>query len=287
MSITKFDVKILVSMSIVVIAMNFIFPPLGLAGDKVSENDIPQFNLSKNTFEFVDQRQEFPNNPTQGELIYIDDNELHQDERQIWLQREDSGDDYVLSFTNLGGNLSHPGPQWTLTQFNSTGSVVDDETTVLDEGEFDTMDVGDYELAVETTSIENVNESDLTLIGEWEIITGPSDTTWYNRIPVIGTIFGAGEALAGIVGWGISIIWDVVYNFIVFSTNLFIVISNLIGFFIDFIVWLSTTYFAIVSGAPTAWASLIIAIPGILLSLVFAKIIMALVNTLLNAVPLT
>ena len=291
MDFTQRDFAILVSMSLFVIMVSFVFPAVGFTGENVNETDIPDFNASKGQFGYVNNTPEFPSRPSEGTLEYIDNAETHEDNRQVWLQRESGGSDYVLSLTNLNGTLSNPVPTLTLTHFNATGSVVNQSQKDVNPGDFETLEAGEYTVAIENTTISNANESDMTLTADWRIVEGPSSGGTIGQIPIIG---GVAEAVAGaiarlgeVIGWIGLVIFQPIYNAMVTVTNTLIALYNIIAFFFDFLYWLLSTYGSVVTAAPEAWVSVFLGIPGIILSFEFAKILIIIIRTILNAIPFT
>lgn len=276
MNFGKWDIGIFVGMSIAIISMSFLFPPLGLTNEDMNSTDIPEFNITKGTFDFANEKPVYPNRPSKGTLRYVENQSEAQDKRQIWL-RGDSNDGVSLVLLN-DNNLSDPQAEITLNFFNSTTSSF--EQILINESEFKTIEAYDYKVAIENVEYTNVGESGVTITADFEVLQQPSDTSWLGRVPIVGAVVGAGNQLAAVVGWIGSIMWHYVYNFIVLSTNLMLILYNIITFFIDFFLWLSTTYFSIVTGAGASWASIIVAIPGILLSFILLKAVIVFIHLL-------
>lgn len=277
MNFGRWDIGIFVGMSIAIISMSFLFPPLGLTNEDINSTDIPEFNITKGTFDFADKKPNFPTRPSKGELRYVDNQSQDQDDRQIWLNG-DSSDGVSIVITDDNSNVSNPQPEITLNEFTSTGSNF--TTILINESEFKVIEDYGYRVAIENVNVSNKGQADMTITAEFEVLQQPSDTSWLGRVPVVGTVVGAGNQLAAIVGWIGSIGWHYVYNFIVLSSNLLHILYNVITFFIDFFLWLSTTYFSIVTGAGASWASVIVAIPGILLSFILLKAVIVFIHLL-------
>lgn len=271
MNINKFDMFILIVTSIAVITMSFTFPALGLSGNQQNESDIPEFNITKGAADFAREEPKYPGTPSEGTLHYINGSESWEDNRQVYLERGNT--EYLLSFfdDNSGGST----PVWhaNLIKFNSSGSYTNDVN--INESEAKELCSVDSAYCVGLNNLNVINNSTGNEEAEldWEVTTQPSDQNWLGRLPVVGSIISGANQLASIVGWGISIIWHYVVYVMTVIANVLLIFYNIITFVITFIAWLTTTYGNIVSGAPAAWVSVIVAIPGILLSLVFMKLI--------------
>ena len=70
MDFTTRDIGILISMSLAVIMISFVFPTIGLAdtGDKAAESEIPEFNISTDRFDFAGDFPDNPGTPSTGAL---------------------------------------------------------------------------------------------------------------------------------------------------------------------------------------------------------------------------
>lgn len=271
MNINKFDMFILMATSIAVISMSFTFPALGLTGNQQNASDIPEFNISKGAADFAREEPEYPGAPSEGTLRYVNGSKTWEDNRQVDLQKGDPR--YTLSFFDRSANGNKPIWHINLIKFNGSGSYTNDVD--INESESKELCAVDNAYCVGLTNlnvIDNTTGNETAEI-DWQINSQPSDQNWLGRLPIVGGIISAGNQLASIVGWGVSIVFHYVIFIMTVIANVLLIFYNIITFVITFIVWLSTTYGAIVSGAPAAWVSVIVAIPGILLSLVFMKLI--------------
>lgn len=270
MNFSKGDMFIGMSMSVAVIFMSFTFPALGMTGDSVNESEIPEFNASKGTYQFATERPKYPDRPSKGTLRYVNGSETWEDNRQTYLQR--GGTEYLISFYDSTKQQPNATYQINLIKFNSSGSWSTSKTIAENESKTLTAIDEAYKVGFNNLNIEQGDPDNIGTV-DWNVITQPSDTSWVGRLPVVGSIISGADQLAAIVGWIGSVLWHFVYQFIVLSTNVFTVFFNIISYVINFMVWLLSTYGNIVTGAPTAWASVIVAIPGILLSFEFMKLI--------------
>jgi hypothetical protein len=272
MNLSRGDLAVTMTMSIAVIFMSFTFPALGLTGDSVNESEIPEFNISKGTVEFARDSPEYPSRPSEGTLTYINGSEAWEDERQVYLQRGST--EYLLSFFD---DNPDPGPKnvtWhaNLIKFNSSGSYTNDVDINESESKTLTSVDGAYEVGLSNLDVVNNTSANQTAQLDWEVLEQPSDQSWLGRIPVVGTIISGASQLAAVVGWIGGILWHLTTQILVAIGNAILMFVNVTVYFIDFSWWLTSTYTGIVSGAPTAWAGVIVAIPGIILGFQFSKI---------------
>ena len=270
MNLSSKDLAITMAMSIAVIFMSFTFPALGMTGSPQNASDIPDFNISKGTVQFANEEPEFPNRPSQGTLEYVNGSESWQDNRQVELQ---SGDPrYLISFFD-----DDPGPDEqyhvNMIKFNGSGSFTNDVN--INESESKSLESvdGAYEVGLDNLNITSSDPGNESATLDWVLISQPSDQGWLARIPGVSGLISGANQLAAIVGWIASILWYIVTKILVAIGNALLMMFNLVIYFIDFMWWLTSTYTSIVSGAPTAWASVIVAIPGIILGFQFTKLI--------------
>lgn len=274
MDFGRTDIIIVVSMSLAIISMSFVFPALGLTADsdEVAENDIPEFNMSADRFDIAGEFPDQPGTPSQGTLVLNNSVDILEDNRRVWLEGDTDGGTELL-LTNQTDDarlvLNHwPGPDKDEVVLSNVGDVDDIQN-----------DTAGWHIKFEYVNIENRNKSNQTITVDYEIIQQPADSAWYSRIPVVGSVFSTGEQLAGIVGWiGSIIYWT-------FGT-MFSVILNLIGILFDVVtygfsmlIWMVSTYNSIISSA-SAFASVFVMAPAIILFLEFAKIGMIAINLL-------
>lgn len=273
MDLTKFDMSILLCMAIAIIFMSFTFPALGLGGDNVGEGEIPEFNITANRFDWTGEFPAQPGNPTSGTLVYEENRSSPVDDnRNTWLERSDGTDDYTVSLTHFNGSISDPEPTFRLIRFNdSDGSEESSDFQVIEAGETGELETGDFVVHMTRVSTENVGESNLTIEGDWEVIESPNQS---------GGISGLFSGIASAVGWIGTVIWWISATIVTTFLNLLGIVFDVASFIVEFVVFISSTYAGLVSNAPTDWAGVITAIPGVLFSLVFAKAVLVFVSIL-------
>lgn len=275
MEFSKFDMVILMVMSVGIVVMSFVFPALGLAEAETAESDIPSFEMDEQRFDFA---ADFPNNPgtpSTGTLTFDTSRAAGLSDNSIWLNEGLNNTQLTLT-----ENASTETAQVNLFLFplDMSGVLDQDNATLSPVGdavvlEIDYMDEVEYDVYTELTREEDVTGGTIYAV-EYEIRNQPTADEgggWLDRIPILGGIIDAGETLAGMVGWVGAVLWW-------FVTSSWEVALNTIGMLFDVVTflfasasWLATTYGGIVEAADS-WVAVFVAIPGLLLSLEFAKL---------------
>jgi len=271
MEFTSFDFKILMAASIAIIAMSYTFPALGLTGNgNVDPSDIPQFNITADQFDTANEFPDRPNSPSQGQLLFNEELAGESD-NVVWLDGHTNNGTEVVLLNN--GDFSDPEPQIRVNSWESGSAVNTSIYNFTNVGDIKVHDDYGYEIQFTYDALINLNETDQTYRVRYDIRSGPSDTNWIRRIPIVGGVFSAGQQLAAIVGWIGSIGWFYVVALIESSTKIVIAILDIVTFLISLLHWLTTTYFAIVANA-SGYAAVFVLIPGIMLFVEFAKLAM-------------
>lgn len=266
MNVNKFDVVIITTMTLSIVLMSLMFPALGLTdtADKGNESEIPEYNTTASGFDIVGEFPQSPGTPTNFELNY-DDDELNNGDNTLFVEGDTSdGLEVVLTADTTDGEVTFN--NWT------SGSVTGkDSFTVTAEGDTFVYQNSSYTIEGEVTNYsDDANDDDFT--ADFEITQQPSDTSWVDRIPVVGGLFSAGEQLASIVGWIGAIVYWLFGALVETSIAVVSQLLSVVVYFVDMLVWLSSTYSAIVSAAGS-WASFVLVVPAVLLFVEFAKLI--------------
>lgn len=269
MNFTKADMAIIISMSIALVTMTFAFPAAGMVDEEsANATDIPEFDIETSRFDFAGEFPRNPGQPSVGTLVYDNTTSALEDSRQIWLNGDtDSGTEMLLLDDNDETNAS--------VRLNYWPGPSTDEVILTEVGEFDQIknDSAGWEVTFEFVSAENRGEDNVTLTVDYTIEQQPEDTSWFDRVPILGGVVGAGEQLAGIVGWIGSVLFWLFGTLFEVALNLVGILFDIMVFVIDTGTWLATTWAAITAGAGS-WAAVFVAIPGLLLFLELAKLVM-------------
>lgn len=259
---------LLFTMALAIVSMSFVFPAMGITtSDQVAENEIPDLDVNSSRFDFSGEFPIAPGSPRTEDLVW--DNSSTNQLNQIWLEGDTSGGVEVALLPPE--TSSGPGPQTIVNNWD-TGSVTYSETqnytAAGDTGYFYNETMG-YELQFEALTVSDANgiyEVRMTVRQEL------GSSGWLSNVPVLGTAVDVGAATAATLGWFVEIaIWAVTY--------LFTLIANGVGlaadvgiYLVTLLTWLATTYTSIIS-ATGSWAGVFVALPGILLSAVLAKMV--------------
>lgn len=293
MEITYNDIKIMMSMALALMIISFVFPPLGFTGENVSQNEIPEFSIDQGTFEFTNIDPNDPDNavtsPDSGVVQYKHNEQTNQDQRQVWLRRQTDSNGFTTSGYSIvllpTNGTNNPEPELTLNEFNNTAGQALDQT-YINEGQYAELNSDKYDIGFENVEIENENTSNLQITVDYEIErsadpSGESGGGWLERIPVIGgAAQDAVDSVSSVLSWIGTLFYNIAYNFMVMSTNLFVIIFNIVTFFIGFVTWLTGSYGAVITNAPHPAVGLLCSIPGILLSFEFVKFTIVIVRSL-------
>jgi len=262
MNLSGQDIAIIFGMTIAVVSMSFLFPALGMTGEeKVNNTDIPEFSVESNAFDFAGEFPKSPGTPTSGTL-YLNDSKTPNPDGYTIISNNPTEDITSLSPTDKDVSM--------LIETDGGDRVYQDIVELQNVGETKQFSNNSWTIAL---TLENRSLS--TLGTEWEtaevhfeIVEQPSQN---DNDGFFGTITNAGGELAQIIGWVGSVLFWFVGTIVEFIVNIFLITVNITTFLVDYLVFLTTTYGAIVSGAP-GWASIIVALPGVLLTLEFGKL---------------
>lgn len=269
MDITQRDVMLLLTMGVAVVSMSLVFPSLGLADETVSENDIPEFSINESRFQFAGEAPPAPGSPRTDELSY--DESRDEQFNQVWLRGDTSGGVEVALLPPTGDTTSSDPLQIVINEWSSGSVTYSERLNFTSEGQqevFVNESIG-YEM---TFTALNVSDSAGYYEVRYNIRAQVVDSGWLSGVPVLGTAVEAGQATVAVLGWLIEIlIWSIQWLFQLIG-NAAAIAADVGIYLVRLITWLATTYAAIVASAGS-WVSVFVALPGILLSAVLAKLV--------------
>ena len=267
MNFSKFDMTLLIVMALAIISMALVFPGLGLTDDDPTEDDdLPALEMESDRFDIAGEFPDRPGTPNTGHLDYDVDDTQRSDQ-----QAEFQGDEtraIVTMIDEPGGTTETGYLNWEVFDQETADLIDSEDTTFEEEGEYHILSADEWEIEVDITAFDDSGEYEATYeLTERET----SDGGWLSGLPVIGTAADVGSSLAGYVAWIGSVMWWFVsFTFEVFL-NLIGILFDVVGFAFGLLAWLVGTYSAIVTGA-NGVATLFVSIPGLILSLLFAKL---------------
>lgn len=245
MAISKNDLVITVSMLVALIVVNVIVVEAGLASSEVTENEIPELNLSTDSFDLVGDRPDKPSGPDQFRIR--DDGTA--------IDRQHS-----LNTTHYSKAFNNP---------SDCSISINDESSILVTGtETDNGSRGF--ITAEEWRISYVLENNQTCQFFATIEESPSggggflDSFIGGSAEAIQGVWNAISYLAATAIWIIGVILEMVFSF-------GLLVINIAGFGIGFLSWAFGTYVALTSSAGS-WASLALTVPVVGLSVMFMKI---------------
>lgn len=261
--ITIQDAKILLVTALAVVSMSLVFPALGLTDESaVTASEIPEFNVTTDRFAFAGSAPELPNTPTSGTLR-LNTSDVQFSKNVVWLSgTTETG--YEMALFDNGQEAEVRLNEWngTLEGYNSVN---------VSEGDRAILERDAYEVEIRAT--EDMNASGGIYEVDWELRNQPqAGGEFISRIPVVGGIFSAGEAIAGVVAWGFSIVYWFGQVALQGILNAGGAVLDVTGYLFGITAFVATTYTAIVT-ASASWAAVFVALPGIIFSIIFAKFV--------------
>jgi len=277
MEFTKWDLQIFLSMTLLLILISFVFPAVGFTNVNVSTDNIPKFNVTQGTLDFVQINEPLDvNRPTEGTLKYVDNQEVYQDNRRIWLEGN-TEDGYEVTLTMFNGTVNDPTATLTLNHYNASGGINSVSTDMENTTEFDSLELDGYVVSFTNVTYSNVGQANVTMQVDWEVDETPGGASFVSGIPLIG---GGLEAVAKVIGgigavfsWIGNIILSVFLNIGITARNVGTVIYNVVTFFTGIGWWFIVRYASVVQAAPASYVQVFLALPSLVWSFEFGKII--------------
>lgn len=273
----KFDVSVLVVMSLAVIIMSFTFPALGLTGSNVAESEVPTYNASASTFDLAGDLPQQPRTSDSGQLRYDEDGAGASVEgiSLLYIQRP-KNNGYSIEVFN-----GSTGPQLTIIDWSSSSVVTQYDTNIPNDTSFTHLHESDgwvIEFSVDT--IENYGEPNMNIVLDYQVQSAPDDSEGISSIPLIGD---TADLVATVLSYLVTMFAYASLVLVEIVINTLITIATLSVYLIEMGVFLASTYGNIVTGASTPWAAAVLTVPSVLLAAMLAK----LVYLIIKAFPTT
>lgn len=267
MNFTQRDFVLLVSMTLLLILINMVFPALGFSSPSVNQSDIPEYNITERQFDFVGELPEKPANPTTGILNHSSDKfDNYEGTIQFELGPGDNGNRIFLVAIN----------ETTAHLTDIEDSTINDSVTFTSNDQTKTLTAYGYEVDVHSIDIS-------TGTFEWIATDRPQDS----NLPLIGGIADFADNQISTIAWIGSTIAVWVTQQVEKIFNVGAMILSFIAFVIQYLHFLIIRYSSIINNAPATWVSLLMSIPGIILSWLFVKALRPIFQLILGAIPLT
>lgn len=272
MNITTRDVAVLIVMSLAIVGMSFVMPAMGLTEANTDESDVPEFTINGSRFDFAGDFPDQPHTPASGDVFFNSDTFVR--ENQLWLEGNTKSGIKISVTSSNNGTLF-------VDEWDSGLVVGSDSYDLVREGQTIRHDNFSYEIdfvVTNYTSIQNSTPDDPDSVVdayrvEYTIINQPTTGGgWLGRITEAGGLFETADALAGMLGWIGTVIWWFFVTIFEIALNLLALLVDSLTFFTDLALWLINTYGEVISSAE-GFAQVFVAIPGIILSSVLAKVV--------------
>jgi hypothetical protein len=276
-NISKFDVGILFSMTLAVILISFAGPAFGLTSANATDHqDIPNLSVGQNTFDVAGDFPEQPGAPSQGELVYTQNESNGFGVNQLFVSGSADGDlDGIELVVVNNGTTKNPEAEVIVNDWNNGNLVSDTRFQLPNEGDTAVYNnqTTAFRIDFEATTLTNDSGNGNTQVAvQFNIIQTPSDTGIVNNLPIIGGIASGASDLAGTLGWIGSVLF---YLFLVLGETILNVITILVDvtvYLFSMVGWMFATYIGVIENAP-GWSRVIVAVPGTLFAAILAKFV--------------
>jgi hypothetical protein len=261
MNFGKFDAIMLLTMSLAVISMSFVFPAIGLTSSgSVTENQIPEFNVETDRFDIAGEFPDPPRSGTTGNLEFDSSKQAALSNNRIWLEGGTSGG-YEMFLSEETSNNSSVA-EVRINEWDSGNVTANDSITLNSSGDIQGLVVGEYgvSLTAETVSPPIYEVS-------YEVTSRPDDSEG-----LVGSIFNVGSATAQTLYWFGQILFWALTSIVEVTINAINGLAGVTSYLLGLVSFLTVTYTSIVTGS-AGFASVFVAIPGIVLSIILGKIV--------------
>lgn len=266
MNFSKFDISVLVVMSLAVIVMSYMYPALGMStAPAVNESDVPEFNISSSTYDITGQFPEPPRLSDSGQLEFDEDGLGSSAEgvSLLYIQRPKEDGYSIETYEATSGDKK-------ITVINWANGTVSDQYDypINSEGQTVYHEEDGFTITFEVEKIENGSDSDTLIVVDYKIQSAPDSSDGISSIPLIGD---AADLVATVISYGVTAFAYISLVIVEIVINVISVSVSLALFLFGQGVFLAATYTDIVTSAPS-WAGVVLAVPGLLVSAEFAKL---------------
>lgn len=273
MDFTKFDIVLLTTMSLAVVLMSMIFPALGMTddGDSVNGSEIPEYNTTGEQFDMAGDFPDTSETRRSGTLKFdqsraanpnsIDGVTLH------WIDRPTASGTSV-EVQNLSNQF-----EFVFNEWDSDSVTADDRYEITNEGQEIIHENESWTIVATVDNITNYRQPNMTAEVSYSVESMPDDSNGPFEFSGLGDVAQVLGYFAQVITWFVLFIVDV-------GISLVLSLFNTVTYFVSMGHWLLSTYFSVISGAPSGIATAILTIPGVLLGAEFAKLIMIAISLL-------
>lgn len=284
--LTTDDIRILMSLLVMVIFMSLILPGVGLSDTSFDLEEAPSINVSDINIDIRDDIPQYrPETSTEGYIGETDVNVDSENDKFIW--RDEAGYFSDASGTKLIVFHDPPSEKTSveLGYYDADGLAEEEDAywnwSDLEEGETaDEVGGETQELEIQTDNGEDIVIVDIVefkegavdeggkSVVEYDVQNAATPDSFLGGIPVIG---GAADAVGSAVAWIANVImWFPLFVFSII-TAIASVLWNISSFFFDLVVWISEGFTKMIVDAPGP-ASIIALVITILFSVYLTKL---------------
>lgn len=252
MTFTKTDFILTLSFLTAVILLSFIAPAVGMTGDSVNSTDIPEFNVTGERFNWVEDLPEYPSEPSSGVLNHSSTKfDNYRGNIQTELGTGDNGNRiFIVAINNDTVHLT-----------DVEDSTINASVTFSANDQTKNLKAYGYDIDVHSVNITHGKY-------EWIAAERPDDSS----LPLIGGALNVADSIAAGVIWiGSTIVVGVILIVELF-VNGFGVLFDVLVFVLAVLNFIFSNYLAIIAGAPSGFAAALVSIPGVGISVQFARV---------------
>jgi hypothetical protein len=275
MNIGKFDIGVLFILSLAVVVISFTGPVFGLTNaDATNESQIPNLSVGEDSFDIAGDFPEQPGNPSGGVLNRTENVTAKQGVSRQFITgsyQNTNGVELILDY-----NFQSETEARLFVYDWGNGAIVSIFEKNLTEGETYRYENQTQGVVVETELVKFDNDYDgkgnQTAELRYSVEQTPSDNGVFRNLPIVGGIVSGASALPSIVGWIGSIIFYYLLTAAEVVINAVVMLFDVTSYLFSMVSWLFGTYLQVVDGAP-GWASVIVALPGVLFAAILSKFV--------------
>lgn len=272
MELTKFDVTLAIALLLGVVLMSWLFPTLGLTGEKAQEQDVPDFEVNSSRFDFAGEFPQRPGEPGSEELNWDENGDKY--DNQKWLTGDTNGGVNILVIND--NTTENPEMRYEMQEWDSGSVVQRDNITFTSEDSRGTISLDtdndsevDWDIRIQDLDFRNVNTTDFEALATFTTEERPDKSDFWNPLPdVSGAVVWIGQ----VIQWVFFSIWEI-------SLNGLGLVYDVASFVIGLVIFISTNYVDVVTADNLhPFANLILVAPLALMYLLWLKFVLVLVD---------
>lgn len=290
MQFSKFDMTILVVMTLSVIIMSFTLPAVGMAGsgNQTVQSDVPEFGIESDRFDLAGSFPDRPGGSQSGKITWAESYGDAQNGLSFIQLDAPLDNGFSIEIAEFG---TSPDEYYLVQAANWSGGSIDsyNRYNITSEGqEFIYANNSDeWAVEFEVTEADNVSSANSSkntnITVNYDVQssgkTSQNSAGGLGALPVVGGLFQAGAELASTIVWiGEVILWGAVF-IVELGVNLIGILFDTMVFAIDLMSYMVSTYQDVIAQS-SDWARVVLIVPGMILFAEFAKLAMIAISLL-------